>query len=276
MTRSERIVAVSIAAAFLLSAHSVCGQQSSTAPPSAPPGTGAARAPTTPRLPAAMPPKPPRVTCSGDQLSIVAENSTLGSILDAIHVCIRAEIVVPEGAAGERLFVELGPGPVRAVITELLSSTDFDYVVEASLSDPQTIQTVLLTPHADDSQAVVEASSGSKFPNWRDWLEAQQNHGQPVSTPADESDQQAEAAALPESVETAVSPASSTPGEGTPNPVTLPSDNTDPAASVIASAPVEPDSPEDESNQSEQMIADLQRLYDKRKLMVEHQRTTVR
>ncbi|PYY16043.1 MAG: hypothetical protein DMG60_16080, partial [Acidobacteria bacterium] len=51
---------------------------------------------------------------------------------------------VPESAAKQRLFASLGPGPVRQVLASLLSSTDFNYLIQSSDSDPQKVRTVLL------------------------------------------------------------------------------------------------------------------------------------
>src|SRR5271167_1486183 len=57
------------------------------------------------------PPKPPKVTCAGDQLTIIAINSTLGSVLAAVHDCTGVQVDIPSGAVGSRVFEELGPGP---------------------------------------------------------------------------------------------------------------------------------------------------------------------
>ncbi|MDR3733917.1 MAG: hypothetical protein P4L10_00095 [Acidobacteriaceae bacterium] len=57
---------------------------------------------------------------------------------------------MPDGAANSRVFDKLGPGPVREVLSSLLSSTGFDFVIGSSESDPEKIETVLLMAHASD------------------------------------------------------------------------------------------------------------------------------
>ncbi len=96
------------------------------------------------------PPTPPQVVCDGNQLTISTNNSTLASVLADVHNCIGVRIDMPEGAADSRIFDELGPGPVREVLSSLLSSTGFDFVIGSSESDPDKIETVLLMAHVSD------------------------------------------------------------------------------------------------------------------------------
>ena len=67
-------------------------------------------APPPPPRPAEMPPKPAKVTCNGDMLTIAADNSTLDSILALVRGCTGAKIDVPEGANKIRSFDQFGPG----------------------------------------------------------------------------------------------------------------------------------------------------------------------
>ena len=96
------------------------------------------------------PPTPPHVVCNGNQLTISTNNSTLASVLADVHNCIGVKIDMPEGAATSRVFDKLGPGPVREVLSSLLSSTGFDFVIGSSESDPDKVETVLLMAHASD------------------------------------------------------------------------------------------------------------------------------
>jgi len=270
VTRSDRLVALLFGAIFLISPLVVSGQQASNATNDKHRGISAAPATSTSRTPADMPPKPPRVTCSGGQITITAENSTLAAVLNAIRECTGAEIVVPEDAAGQRLFAELGPGPVRAVVADLLSSTDFNYVIAASPSDPQTILTLVLSPRPDDSPTEV-AANGNVPPNWRAWLEAQENHAQSALPPQDEYAKKS-GPALPAPVQTATSPAASVPVEALP---------TDPASLAFAAlGPALTDSPpastrESQGKNRERMISDMMHMYDQRKQMVQLQALTV-
>ena len=101
--------------------------------------------PPPPARPAEMPPKPPKVACQGDTLTISADNSTLESILALVRGCTGARMDVPEGAGKIRSFEQLGPGPVRKVLDELLSGTQYNYVIQSSDENPARVETVLLT-----------------------------------------------------------------------------------------------------------------------------------
>ena len=64
------------------------------------------------------PTRPPTVTWDGKQLTIDAENSTLADILSAVRETTGASIDMPGSASMERVFVHLGPGPPRDILSE--------------------------------------------------------------------------------------------------------------------------------------------------------------
>ena len=90
---------------------------------------------------------PPKVTYQDGQLTIIAENALLSDILSALHALMGAEIDLPASASSERIWVRLGPGPARKVVSELLSGTDLNFVIQGSATDADGIQSVMLTPH---------------------------------------------------------------------------------------------------------------------------------
>ena len=150
MTGAGKLAATLISGIIMLPALAASGQQPSNITADTRSDSNAASASAAPHVPAEMPPKPPTVTCDGDNLTISAQNSTLGAILNAIRACTGAQIDVPEDAKAERLFAELGPGPLRTVLADFLSSTEFNYVIKAAPSDPQKVQMVLLNPRVGD------------------------------------------------------------------------------------------------------------------------------
>ncbi len=90
---------------------------------------------------------PPKVTYQDGQLTIIAENALLSDILSALHTLMGAEIDLPASASSERIWVRLGPGSARKVVSELLSGTDLNFVIQGSTTDADGIQSVMLTPH---------------------------------------------------------------------------------------------------------------------------------
>jgi len=85
---------------------------------------------------------PPQVTFENNQLTIVAPNSTLADILRAVRKQTGAEIDVP--AAPERVVTNLGPGPAREVLADLLNGSRFNYVLLGSPSDQAALTRVVL------------------------------------------------------------------------------------------------------------------------------------
>src|SRR5690242_19004670 len=87
------------------------GNQTNTQLPAPPPLT-----------PEQMPAQPPQVSYLNGQLTIIAPNSTLGDILNAVQKQTGADIEVPSGAS-ERIAGRMGPGPARDVIAQLLNGS---------------------------------------------------------------------------------------------------------------------------------------------------------
>jgi len=120
--------------------------------------------PATAATAAEIPLTAPEVTYENGQLSITASNSTLGDILKAVRVVMGADIDIPPKASRERMAANLGPGPAREVLSSLLSWTDYNYLIQASDSDPDGVQSILLTartksPGSNAARAVRELAS---------------------------------------------------------------------------------------------------------------------
>ncbi len=92
-----------------------------------------------------LPAAPPKVLYNNGQLSIAAQNATLGDILREVHKVTGATIDVPPAGANERVVVALGPGSPRSVLATLLNGTSFNYVMLGSPSDPAAVSEVMLT-----------------------------------------------------------------------------------------------------------------------------------
>jgi hypothetical protein len=102
----------------------------------------------------------PIVAYDHGQLTIVAENARLSDILSALHSVMGAEIDLPAGASDERIWARLGPGPARKVLSDLLSNTDLNYVIQGSSSDVHGIQSVMLTSRTDAGPGKPGISAG--------------------------------------------------------------------------------------------------------------------
>jgi hypothetical protein len=100
--------------------------------------------PVPPPTPEQMPAVPPQVHYSQGQLTIVAENSTLGDILRAVRAQTGAAVEVPANAT-ERVVTHLGPGPARDVLAALLNGSHFNYVMLGSSAHPDSVDRLILT-----------------------------------------------------------------------------------------------------------------------------------
>lgn len=93
----------------------------------------------------------PRITYVNGQLTIHAQDASLGDVLRAVSVKTGAVIEFPSDRAQEHLFANAGPGPVREVLSSVLNGSHFNYVMLASPANPNTLQRMILT--SSDEQA---------------------------------------------------------------------------------------------------------------------------
>ena len=86
----------------------------------------------------------PVVKFKDGELTIEAHNSTLSDVLKAVRQETGAELEIPPNAT-ERVVADIGPGPARQVLAELLNGTHFNYVMVGSSTDPSAVQSIFLT-----------------------------------------------------------------------------------------------------------------------------------
>jgi hypothetical protein len=236
-------------------------------------------------------PKAPKVTCDENHLTISANNSTLRSVLAAVHTCIGVQIDFPDGSDGGRTFEQLGPGPVRQVLTSLLSGTEFNYVIGSSEANPQKVETVVLmrrTTGADASGA--SSSDYIQTPARRAWARSREV-ARPTPPESNENPPAVEEQPTPPTPETSAAATADTTSTSsadvsTSNATTAPasSDTAVPSASPSAES-TDPTTPSivtpsttnlssDSGKATEDRITDMQRLFEQRRKMTESQNPT--
>ena len=120
-----------------LEAHALTPQKTAIAIP----------APVAPALlPEQTPPTPPQVTYGNGLLTIVASNSTLAEILQAVAAQTGAMLDAPATLTSQRVAARLGPGPPRDVVADLLEGLDF--IVMGAKNDPDALGNIIVTPTA--------------------------------------------------------------------------------------------------------------------------------
>lgn len=94
------------------------------------------------------PPPPPKVlevTYQGGQLGIRSERSTLAEVLAEVKKRTGAEVTVPPGAE-EPVFATIAPGPVRDVLAQLLTGSNFNFIMTSDENDPTQLRSLTLLP----------------------------------------------------------------------------------------------------------------------------------
>lgn len=141
---------------------------------------------------------PPQVSFQNNELTIVAPNSTLSDILRAVRKLTGAEIDVP--AAPERVVTNLGPGPARDVLADLLNGSRFNYVLLGSPGNEAVLTRVVLVPK-QVQPSVMTASAPEPQPGMQPGVPPQPNPDQDASAQAMDADSAADDSATDETAE---------------------------------------------------------------------------
>ena len=113
-----------------------------------------------PQTPEQGPSSPPDVTFHGGQLTIVARNSTLGDVLNAVRAKTGAAVEMPPSSS-ERVVGQFGPGAPRDVMAQLLNGSHYDYVLLGSPGDPGALKKVVLSVRAIGPEPVQQTANSS-------------------------------------------------------------------------------------------------------------------
>lgn len=151
-----RIFALGVALVFCctmgIAAQATKPGQKHKAPPKAPiaqaePAPAPAAEPEPTPTPEHGPSSPPEVTFQNGKLTIVARNSTMGDVLNAVKQKTGAAVEMP-GSSSERVFGKFGPGAPRDVMAQLLNGSHYDYVLLGSPENPGALKKVVLMARA--------------------------------------------------------------------------------------------------------------------------------
>ena len=112
---------------------------------------------------AQKPAVPPQVQYQNGQLTITAENSTLGDILRAVQKQTGTTIDLP-GSATERVVIHVGPAPTHDVLVSLLDGSSFNYVMVGSPTDPRAVTRVVLSPKPPGGGEMASAGMPGQTP----------------------------------------------------------------------------------------------------------------
>jgi hypothetical protein len=140
--KPKSLLVVSLACLLLVAPGFAKRRRAATVPP-VPEDQAAAQPAAPPPTLAQLPATPPQVSFQGGQLTISAQNSTLGDILKAVRAQTGATIELP-GTAPERVVGQFGPALPRDVLASLLNGSHFNYLLLGSPTDPAALDRVIL------------------------------------------------------------------------------------------------------------------------------------
>lgn len=200
-----------------------------------------------------------KVICSGDQLTISANGSPLSSILAEVSRCSGAKIDGSEAAARTRLFETIGPAPIEEVLASLLDATGINYVIQVSDANPRKVATVMLlarAEHGNGGSLDDQSMSGGR----RAFLKQVQQNSRDVeeAAPSDESTANVDAGAA--EARSGDAPDSS------PVAVEHPQATNARVPAVTADS-----APASSQMNLQDRIADMQRMFEQRKQMLQNQ-----
>lgn len=100
----------------------------------------------------------PQVTCAGGNVTLVAENSTLESVMEAVAGCSGAKVDMPANIGANRVFTTLGPTEAANVFAALLDSS-LNYVIVRSNLNAARVQMVVVRPRQAQGAGVGQQPS---------------------------------------------------------------------------------------------------------------------
>jgi len=109
------------------------------------------------------PSSPPEVNFQDGKLTILAKNSTMGDVLNAVRQKTGASVDMPT-VSSERVVGQFGPGAPRDVIAQLLNGSHYDYVLVGSPADPGALKAIVLTAKASGPEPVAHEPQPNNNP----------------------------------------------------------------------------------------------------------------
>lgn len=117
--------------------------------------------PVPPVTPEHGPSSPPQVNFQGGQLTIVARNSTMSDVLNAVKQNTGASVDMPAGSS-ERVVGQFGPGAPRDVMAQLLNGSHYDYVLLGSPADSGALNKIVLMAKASSPEPAPTQAQASQ------------------------------------------------------------------------------------------------------------------
>jgi len=90
-------------------------------------------------------PDTPTVSYADGNLTVNAQNTRLGDVIEAIRARTGIAVEFPPQGMGDRVFDHVGPSPLREALMELLYGSGFNYIIKTSSADPRIVTGLILS-----------------------------------------------------------------------------------------------------------------------------------
>lgn len=107
----------------------------------------------------------PIATLSGGKLTIKAEGESLSTILNAVKAATGITIEGPGQSESERMYLDIGPVPVRDALVALLEGSNYNYLIQSSAENPQMAKRLVLTARTNQAATTVASTQASAEPD---------------------------------------------------------------------------------------------------------------
>jgi hypothetical protein len=107
----------------------------------------------------------------------------MADIISGIRSATGIKIETVGGPNGDRVAAKIGPAPVRSVLLSLLQGSRYDYVMLGSVTDPETIERVILSPRTTGTQTTAAAPASPPAPAEEPAEEVQEEGGEVAPAP---------------------------------------------------------------------------------------------
>jgi len=87
----------------------------------------------------------PAVSYSDGELTVNPHNAPMKDVIEAIRVHTGISVDFPSESMNDRVFDQVGPAPLRDALTKLLYGSGYNYVIQTSPENPETVTRLFLS-----------------------------------------------------------------------------------------------------------------------------------
>lgn len=109
-------------------------------------------------------PAPPIAELKDGKLSIQANGEELASVLAAVQSVTGIPIEIPPASDSDRIFMTLGPTPVKDALVAIVGGSKYNYIIMGSPDDSALVKRVILTARSSSDAEPLVASAPASQP----------------------------------------------------------------------------------------------------------------